>query len=67
MLDFYLVNINRREFIKLWPLDFSLTLVELLKSGWKLEHILNLHYEGNGFSLQTTIEKGFKLLVSPIF
>lgn len=67
MLDFFFLNIDRREFIRVFPLDFSPTFQKLLKSGWKLEHVLNIHYEGTGFSVERSIENGFKFLISPDF
>jgi len=62
MSDFYLVNINRREFIKIWNYDCGKALKDLLNSGWSLDHVINIGYEGLGFSRSTYIESGFTAL-----
>jgi hypothetical protein len=67
MLDFYLVNINRREFTKIWAYDCSPILNYLLGHGWSFQHVINIEYEGTGFSTRMLLEKGFteKRIINP--
>jgi hypothetical protein len=67
MLDFYLVNINRREFAKIWAYDCSPVLNYLLGHGWSFQHVINIEYEGTGFSTRMLLEKGFteKRIINP--
>jgi hypothetical protein len=62
MLDFYLVNINQREFTKFFLYDFSDVLNYQLNHGWKLDHVMNIQYEGFGFSVEKTLNLGFNLV-----
>lgn len=59
MLDFFIVNINCREYVKIFAYDIGQVIRELLSTGWSLYHVINIEYEGTGFSLKALIEKGF--------
>jgi hypothetical protein len=59
MSDFYLVNIDRREIISIWNYDCGKVLKDLLSSGWSLNHVINIEFEGLGFTRESMIERGF--------
>ena len=44
MADFYLVNIDRREFVLIWNYDVGKVLKHLLSTGWSLEHVINIDF-----------------------
>jgi hypothetical protein len=59
MSDFYLVNINRREFILVWNFDIGKALKDLLNTGWSLDHVINIDFSE---TREDWIKRGFTAL-----
>ena len=60
MPDFYLVNINRREFILIWAYDCGKVLKDLLNTGgWSLEDVINIDFDE---TRDNWLQRGFKPL-----
>jgi hypothetical protein len=56
MSDFYLVNIDRREFILIWNYDVGKVLQHLLTIGWSLDHVINIDFSD---TRQAWLQRGF--------
>lgn len=57
MSDFYLVNIDRREFIRVWNYDVGKVLKDLLSSGgWSLNHVINIDFAE---TRESWLQRGF--------
>jgi hypothetical protein len=56
MSDFYLVNIDRREFILIWNYDVGKVLKDLLNNGWSLDHVINIDFAD---TRQAWLQRGF--------
>jgi len=57
MTDFYLVNIDRREFILIWNYDIGKVLKDLLGiGGWSLNHVINIDFSD---TREAWLQRGF--------